>query len=96
MLLEQEKAEFLSMCMKIAEVSGIETDVMILGNELKGKLFEDDLIYITVSDDKRYMEVERKSTQNPIIYIQDENIIRFHGEYVYLSDYIKNLYKSVN
>jgi hypothetical protein len=96
MLLEKEKADFLSMCMKIAEVSGIETDVMILGTEFKGRLYEDELVYIAISDDKRHMEVERKSTQNPIIYIQDENIIRFHGEYIYLMDYIKNLYKNTN
>jgi len=91
MLLHKDKAEFLNNCYKLIEKLGKKEDIVVLGSECKGRVYDDELIYVAISDDKQQGEVERKNTNHSIIFIQNGEVIHFHRDYIFLSEYVNEL-----
>lgn len=94
MILHPEKREFLHKCLDILDKYGTQSKVLILGRELDGILYEDNLILVMKSSDDRWMEILRKNTNNSVYYMQDGESIRFHGEYIYLEEHVDNLLRA--
>jgi len=94
MLLRIEQEEFLNKCLTLIDRLGeAKSDLRILGTTIDGKVYEDDVILIMKSDDNRWMEMERKYNNNPFFYLYEGNIIRFHGEYIFLEEHVEGLLK---
>jgi len=93
MLLTKDKHAFLKRCIEVIEVFGEENNVIILGRELNGKTYEDDLISIELSENNYFMEVMRKIDGDPIIYVQDGETILFENDFIYLVEHVENLLK---
>ena len=93
MLLDKNKINFIELCDELLGVLGKKHDVVILGKESKGTLYEDDVIYVATSENGQDIEVMRKSNLNPVIYTQDASALRFDKEYIYLIDHITALIK---
>lgn len=91
MILHPDKREFLHRCLDVLDKYGKRNSFVILGKELDGNFYEDNLILIQKSDDNRWMEIVRKNTNFSFYYMQDGTTIYFHGEYVYLEDHINKL-----
>lgn len=92
MLIDKDKQSFLDKCLMILDVYGYASDSLpILGREVSGKLYEDLLIKIVKSDDDQYMEMCRKTSDSSFFYLFEGSCILFHGEYVYLEQYINKL-----
>lgn len=91
MLLHKDKADFINLCQTVVTEIGKESDLIILGKELKGKTYEDEVVVISLSDDGREMEVKRKLTDHSLLYVQDEEVIYFHGNFIYLVDHVTSL-----
>lgn len=93
MILTVDKANFISSCYEVLDALGKDkTDMVILGKEnVTGKLYEDELIYIAADTNKTLGEIERKSTKTTIAFIDNGEVISFSPEYVFLIDYVKYL-----
>lgn len=91
MLLHPDKRQFLHKCLDVLDRFGTPTQVIILGQELDGISYEDNLIFIQKSNDDRWMQMVRKHTNFPFYYMQNGTTILFHGEYIYLEDHIDKL-----
>lgn len=91
MLLHPDKRQFLHKCLDILEKFGIPGQVIILGQELDGISYEDNLIFIQKSNDDRWMHMVRKTNNFPFYFMQNGTTILFHGEYIYLEDHIDKL-----
>lgn len=91
MILHPDKRVFLHKCLDILDKHGIQQEVIILGKCLDGILYEDNIILIAKSLDDRYMEIERKSNNSPILFMEDGIIIYFQCDYIYLDQHLSYL-----
>jgi len=93
MILTVDKANFINSCYQILDKLGEDkNDLVILGKEnITGKLYEDDIIYIAADADKKVGEIERKLTKTIISFIENGEVISFSPEYVFLIDHVQNL-----
>lgn len=91
MILHPDKRQFLHKCLDLLDNRGIKQEVLILGKHLDGILYEDNVILIAKSLDDLQMEIERKSNNNPIFYMENGMTIMFHGEYIYLEEHVNKL-----
>lgn len=95
MILHPDKKAFLHKCLDVLDHYGTKARVHILGNELDGIMYEDELIFIQKSSDDLWMEIVRKLNNNPFYFMYNGDSIRFHGEYIYLEDHVNKLLESV-
>ena len=94
MILHPDKREFLHKCLDILDKHGTKQNVLILGKTLPGISYEDNVILINKSLDDLYMEIERKTNKNSVFYMENGTTIRFHGEYIFLEEYVDNLLRT--
>ena len=95
MIITSDKKEFLDKCRTVLDNMGIKTDLVILGEELVGKVYEDTLIYIGMSEDNEYVEIVRKTNFNPVVYMKDGDIIRFGSDFIYITEHINTLIEKI-
>jgi len=91
MILHPDKKKFLHKCLDILDKYGKSSPIIILGQELDGISYEDNLILILKSTDDRWMEIVRKTNNFSFYYMQNGTSIYFHGEYVYLENHVDKL-----
>ena len=96
MLLTQDKKEFLIKCRYILKHIGVKGITGACGHDGDGACYEDELIYIGEITDGPYMEIERKRTQAPIMYIHDGKVILFHSDFVFLEEHVNALCKKID
>ena len=94
MIIPIDKARFLDKCYSVSDkLVKSECEFSVLGNDVTGKLYSDELIYIAVSNDKSFVEVERKTNKSPLIFVENGEVILFSSDYIYLEDHIESLLK---
>lgn len=93
MILHVDKKRFLDECHALIDKLGKDnTELIILGRDcIIGKLYEDDVIYISANEDKSLLEVQRKSVDSPIIFVEKGEPILFSGDYIFLVDHVQSL-----
>ena len=90
-MLTAEKADFLKLCLELLDKHGKDSEVVILGQEMPGKIYDDEIIYVASDNDRRFLEVERKKENVPIIFMDNGEAILFHRNYIFLIDHVKSL-----
>ena len=91
MLIHKDKDHFLSLCKKLVEKLGNKEEVIVLGKESEGKIYEDEVIYISISKDYQCMEIQRKLNGHSLMYMVNGSILYFHGEFIYLVDHVMQM-----
>lgn len=82
-----EFKSFLRKCKKIGKSLGSSN------NCLSGdKVYQDDVIRITLNTENNEIEIERKENNNPVV-ATDKNgrVFRFHGEWIHLKNHVNDL-----
>lgn len=96
MLLTVEKREFLLDLVDIVNALGVHTpDVFLLGVTDNGVVYEDELLKIVSIREHKYCVVTRKMNASPIIILENDVPIRFHGEFIYLLQHVKHLMEKI-
>lgn len=96
MLLTAEKHGFLLDLIDIINALGTpKENISVLGFTGNGIIYEDSLLKITSVKNHNYLVATRKSTENPMIMLENDIVIRFHGEFIYLKEHINNLLKQI-
>jgi hypothetical protein len=93
MILSIDKANFITLCYQLLDKLGKDrNDIVILGKEnITGRLYEDELIYIAADEDKTLAEIERKRSKTTVAFIENKEPIAFSPEYVFLIDHVQYL-----
>jgi hypothetical protein len=92
MLLSVEKREFLLDIIDVLNAYGTpDDDISLLGYVGNGVVYEDGIVKIITADEHKYCVVTRKSNQSQVIMMERDVVIRFHGEFIYLTEHISNL-----
>jgi hypothetical protein len=92
MLLSVEKREFLLDLVDVLNHYGTKKDeISLLGYTGNGVVYEDKLLKITSNRQYTNMVVTRKQNNIPIIMLENDVSICFHGEFIYLKEHISNL-----
>ena len=96
MLLTVEKREFLFDLIDIINALGTPVDdILLLGQAGNGLVYEDSLLKIVSIRGHTYFVVTRKNSNMPVIIMENDISIRFHGEYIYLREHVINLLKQI-
>jgi len=96
MLLTPDRVEFLNRCKTIVKKLGTFGEMCACGHDGTGYSYSDELIYIAETEDGDYLEIERKSSETPIVYINDNVVILFHGDFYFLHYHVDELYSKIN
>ena len=96
MILSYDRAEFLALCYNVLEKLGEDReDLVILGRDkITGKIYEDDLVYISSDSEKTRGEVERKKGNVKILFIENGDVISFSSDFIYLVEHLESLLNS--
>jgi len=96
MLLSVEKREFLLDLIDVLKSKGsIDDNISLLGYTGDALVYNDKLMRITSLNEHTYIEVIRHSSNLPVILIQNETVLCFHGEFIYLKEHVDKLLKKL-
>jgi hypothetical protein len=85
------KEQFMANCVSVVEALGSYGTDIPLHVSVNGKTYTDDIIDITLSEDKLYMEVIRVTTNEQIMNVVAGDLSMFKGDFIYLEDHINKL-----
>ena len=86
---ELEQEEFIANCMSLARQKGDYVETLPFETDLTGHVFADVICHISVSEDGRFVEVFRRTTQEIVLFIGNGIVMSFRPNFIYLINHVK-------